>query len=650
MKDDKDRAINVVWLKKDVRSHDHGALSSALQKNRDFIILHIYEPDQLSHPTVHGSHINFANEGLIDLENRISQICRQGQEKAGKALVNQQCLTIASGEATEVLSSIHAIRPINELLAHQETGHWISFQRDKRVRRWCKANNVIFHEFLQAAVFRCLQSRDNYSKKSSKFFTASNYPDISSFHNTLQSHLILGLLPPYPITSAKDLIFVSQHHNEDRPSRQRGGETEAMRVLHTFLNTRGKNYSSGISSPGTSSTSCTRLSAYITYGHISLRYVMKKIIQKQEFIKSNLNFPDRRKWLSSLTALRSRLHWRSHFIQKLESEPMIEKHALCRAYDNVRTLPSDFNPDYFKAWSEGKTGFPMVDACMRCLIRHGWVNFRMRAMLVSFACYNLWLDWRVIADHLARCFIDFEPGIHFPQLQMQAGVTGINAMRVYNVTKQAKDHDKNGYFIRRYVPELASVPSKFISEPAKMATTLQSKIGLSIISADNNINDSGEGKGNFKIYPGPIVDESMSTKRSKAIISDIKRARKTKSEAAEVFLKHGSRKRTVNNEIKNEKKNTKEQKHSINASQPKITQLFSAKSVFVQTRLDSNQMFKNSPSIVLETASSEKIPILPRKTTTFVDHSSWSCEVCTFENTKPCASVCEVCRSKRKEI
>ncbi len=78
----------------------------------------------------------------------------------------------------------------------------------------------------------------------------------------------------------------------------------------------------------------------------------------------------------------------------------------------------------------------------------------MRAMLVSFAAFNLWLDWKRLAPHLARVFLDYEPGIHYPQLQMQSGSTGINTMRVYSVTKQGKDQDPQGTFIRRYVPEL----------------------------------------------------------------------------------------------------------------------------------------------------------------------------------------------------
>lgn len=572
-----DSAINVVWLKKDVRSHDHGPLSSALQKKRDFVILFVYEPDQLSHPSVHGSHVNFANEGLVDLERRLTKMTFNETDSRANGSENmmKQCITIAIGEVTEVLSSIHSIRPIKELLAHQETGHWVSFERDERVRRWCKANNILFHEYLQGAVFRCFKDRDKYDKRASHFFTSPIYPSIYNFQDALKSHLIRGILPPCSLRPARELEFVSRQHCHDRPSRQHGGESEAMRMLHTFLTIRGKNYAGGISSPNSSWNSCTRLSAHLTYGHISVRYVMKQINQRHGVIENNPNFPDRKKWLFSLSSMKSRLHWRSHFVQKLESEPELEHHAVCRAYDAVRTLPGDYNPDYFKAWAEGKTGFPLVDACMRCLLQHGWINFRMRAMLVSFATYNLWLDWRIIEAHLARCFLDFEPGIHFPQLQMQAGVTGINAMRVYNVTKQAKDQDKDGYFIRKYVPELVDVPTKYIFEPAKMPKELQLSIRLTIMSNSHEIceqNDPRMGQGE-KFYPSPIVNETESVAKSKAIIADIKRTIETRKQANAVYLKHGSRRRTLDDGLKEREASMKKRKPTKDSNQPTLAQL-----------------------------------------------------------------------------
>ncbi|MGB0167632.1 MAG: FAD-binding domain-containing protein, partial [Luteibaculum sp.] len=151
-----------------------------------------------------------------------------------------------------------------------------------------------------------------------------------------------------------------------------------------------------------------------------------------------------------------------------------------------------------EAWKKGETGFPMVDANMRCLAHTGWINFRMRAMLVSFFCHYLLQDWRYGAHHLAKLFLDYEPGIHYPQFQMQAGTTGINTIRMYNPVKQGKDHDPEGNFVRKWVPELEAVPVEFIHEPWKMSEMELKMYGLEL-----------------GFYPKPIVDPELAPKEGR---------------------------------------------------------------------------------------------------------------------------------------
>ena len=123
-------------------------------------------------------------------------------------------------------------------------------------------------------------------------------------------------------------------------------------------------------------------------------------------------------------------------------------------------------------WKTGQTGVPMVDACMRSLCQTGYLNFRMRAMLVSYATHVLRLPWKSISAHLAKQFLDFEPGIHYPQLQMQAGVTGINTVRIYNPVKQGQEQDPQGLFVAEWVPEVGHLPVPLRHSPWK-ATELE---------------------------------------------------------------------------------------------------------------------------------------------------------------------------------
>ena len=254
-------------------------------------------------------------------------------------------------------------------------------------------------------------------------------------------------------------------------TRQRAGRVPAMQLMDSFFGGRGKSYQRGMSSPLTAPGCCSRLSPHLAAGVVSMREAVQRCYAERRALArvppEHAALP-----LKAVDALVARLHWHCHFIQKLESAPDLElkpQHAYFASH------PAPHDAAICEAWRSGRTGFPFLDACMRYLIATGWINFRMRAMLQSVAHYQLALDWRITGNHLARMFVDYEPGIHWPQVQMQSGQTGINTPRIYNPLKQSLEQDPDGEFIRRWVPELAGLPGGVLHSPwLADAGTLQS--------------------------------------------------------------------------------------------------------------------------------------------------------------------------------
>jgi deoxyribodipyrimidine photo-lyase len=303
---------------------------------------------------------------------------------------------------------------------------------------------------------------------------------------------------------------------------QAHGEAAAQATLASFLQHRGSDYRRQLSSPLTAEQGCSRLSPHLAFGTLSMRQVH----QSTEARIATLAHGDagERAFAHALRGFAGRLRWHCHFMQKLEDEPGIEFHNFSRACDGLRE--GNFDRGRFDAWCAGLTGFPMVDACMRSLRATGWLNFRMRAMLVSFAAYHLWLHWREPGLFLARQFLDFEAGIHWSQMQMQSGTTGINTLRIYSPAKQAADHDPQGLFIRRWVPELARVPHAALAEPSRLSPAEQAAVGC-VIGRD---------------YPAPLVDHANAIRHAKDRLYALRGEAAARSEADAIQQRHGSRK------------------------------------------------------------------------------------------------------------
>jgi len=502
--------IQVVWLKRDLRTVDHRPLVEAARCG-PVLVLYVYEPSLIYSPEFHAAHLIFINESLAELDRALGSL--------GGSLVRKV------GEIPQVFAALHREQPIHAIWSHQETGSDLTYSRDKRLAVWCRENAVPWTEFPQNGVKRCLHNRNGWATGWARRMseTALEAPHAMTFVHSIRSD---GKITPADFELAEPL---------GKPGAQRGGETAAWHTLDDFLTVRGVAYRKAMSSPVSAWESCSRLSPHLAWGTISLRAVWQQTVARIGEMRASGAAVDPR-WFGSLRSFEGRLRWHCHFMQKLEDEPAIEFRNFSRACDGLRE--ESMNTERFSAWQRGETGYPMVDACMRAVLATGWINFRMRAMLASFSAYHLWQHWREPAVFLGRHFLDFEPGIHFSQFQMQSGTTGINTIRIYSPIKQATDQDPDGIFIRQWIPELARVPVCWLAEPHKIPPLLQKEIGC-VIGRD---------------YPAPVVDHLTAYREAKQRIHLARGGDLARTEAWRIQEKHGSRKSGLQQEKKRQQK------------------------------------------------------------------------------------------------
>ncbi|GGX56718.1 deoxyribodipyrimidine photo-lyase [Tateyamaria omphalii] len=477
------RMMTVVWFKRDLRVADHPALARAAVQG-DVIPLYVFEPEYWAEPDVSGRQFAFVRESVDDLTSDLAGL--------GAPLV------VRVGRVVDVLADLHARVGFDGVISHEETGNAWTFARDREVAAWCRVNGVAWEELAQSGVVRRLNGRDGWAKQRNAFLRLP------------QVDVPAGITGPVVPSDDVPTLVASDHC----PERQLGGRQMALSLLGSFLTERGQRYRKDMSSPVTGEWSCSRLSPYLAFGCLSGREASQAAAARQREVKGT-----REGWGGSLKSFQARLAWRDHFMQKLEDEPALEHRCLHSAYEDMRPKVPD--AERLAAWEKGETGLPFVDACMRYLAATGWMNFRMRSMLMAVASYHLWLDWRLTGLHLARQFTDFEPGIHWPQSQMQSGTTGMNTIRIYNPVKQGKDQDPTGVFTRKWCPELARVPDAFLQEPWTW---------------------DGAGTLLGKTYPAPVVDVLEAAREARDKVWAVRRGGAFRDEAQRVVHKHASRK------------------------------------------------------------------------------------------------------------
>ena len=486
-------AVELVWFKRDLRVEDHGPLTRASATGAPVLCLYIIEPELWARPEYSARQYEYLTETLADLDIALTQ-------RGGR-------LVVRVGEAVDVLNRLHNAAPLRAIHAHEETGLIWTWRRDRAVAAWARANGVAFEEAPQHGVERGRSSRNGWAKRWDAMMAQPvlSAPDAINAANA----------PSDPIPTPKALGLAP----DPCPERQRGGRRAAVADFGSFLDDRGADYRRAMSSPLTAYDACSRISAPLALGSLSIREAYQAALMAR--VEKRRDGDER--YAKSIDSFTSRLHWHCHFMQKFEDETGMEQRDLHPAYRGARP---DADDDTVARWIDGRTGFPFVDACMRALDATGWLNFRMRAMVAAFSSYHLWVHWKRPAEALARRFVDFEPGIHYPQFQMQSGTTGVNTPRIYNPVKQGLDQDPDGVFVRRWVPELAALPPPFIHEPWRAPEAVLAKSGVVL----------------GKTYPDRMVDHEAAAREARVRIGALRKGEDHHAAARAIQAKHGSRK------------------------------------------------------------------------------------------------------------
>ncbi|MDX2229222.1 MAG: FAD-binding domain-containing protein [Leptolyngbyaceae cyanobacterium bins.349] len=422
----------IVWFRRDLRIADHAPIYRAALRGA-VIPVFVLDRALLHHPETASARVEFLLQALHGLDQEL-------RDRGGRLIVR-------FGDPVDVLPQLIRETQADGIYAHLDFERIYGRVRDARLNRTLAAQD------LKIRWFEPLGTTPDLIP----------YPD---YRALWYAHMDAELIPtptridvPVDVFSEAIPTLTELGHSSDGKPIPAATIHAARQLLQEFLDEKSDRYYWQLSYPSAEAT--TGLSPHIKFGIISIR----ECYQTAKAIKPIADWRVER----SQKQLIARMRWGSGFAQRFRYLPQLEVRSLYTVFDEDGWT---FDEELYQAWQAGQTGFPIVDAAARCLqATGGWkeLNFRSRALYASFLSNLLGMDWRYGALHFMRHLIDGDCPIDHYQWAMQAGVTHCidkTWTRIYNPEQTAVDRcDPEGHFIKRWVPELAHLPSEFLGSP-----------------------------------------------------------------------------------------------------------------------------------------------------------------------------------------
>jgi deoxyribodipyrimidine photo-lyase len=443
-------------FRRDLRLCDNTALNAALRQSKQTLLAFIFDPCQIDpHPYQSQPGLQFMREALQDLQQQISQ-------QGGQLLLLYQA-------PTEAVSQLKAQQQIEAVFVNRDYTPY-SRQRDAALQQCCLALGLDFFSHADAL----LNEPEQVLKGDH-----TPYQVFTAFYNRARTvavaapqALAAGEFAKFDIDTSSFLLqdLAKPHYNAVA-----GGRSPALRQLAAL--SACAEYSWKRDYPALSATS--QLSPYLKFGCCSVREVFYAVAQE----------------LGDEHPLVRQLYWRDFFTHIGFHFPHVFGHAFHRRFDDIAWRN---NSDDFKAWAEGRTGFPIVDAGMRELNQTGLMHNRVRMVTASFLVKDLLVDWRWGERYFAQRLLDYDPCVNNGNWQWAAS-TGCDAQpyfRIFNPWLQQQKFDPDCLYIKRWLPELEDIPAKTLHQWFKAAPSAS--------------------------YPPPMLDHSLQSQRCKALFQSIR--------------------------------------------------------------------------------------------------------------------------------